>query len=160
MGSFISREALVHLRPTWRSGRRRVVFTNGCFDILHRGHLDYLTKAKALGDLLVVGINTDASVRRIKDAGRPIVAEEDRAVMVAGLSPVDYTCLFDEDTPLALITALVPDILVKGADWSIDDVVGKDVVEQAGGTVQTITFLPNHSTSGIIKKILEHYRNK
>jgi len=132
-----------------------VVQCHGCFDILHRGHVDYLSKARALGDILIVGVNTDSSVRRLKGANRPIVQEDDRAAVLAALAVVDYACLFDQDTPYELIRALVPDILVKGADWSVGDIVGKDIVEAAGGAVRTIEFLPNRSTSNIIQKIVQ-----
>jgi len=154
MGSVVDRAQLVKIRGTLKREGRRVVFTNGCFDILHLGHVDYLTKARALGDTLVVGVNTDASVQRLKGPSRPVVVESDRASVLAALSAVDYVCLFDEETPAELIRALVPDVLVKGSDWKVDDVVGKDVVEAAGGKVLTIPFLPNHSTSSIIEKIL------
>jgi len=154
MGRFVVLTDLVRIRQEWKQLRKKVVFTNGCFDIIHRGHVDYLEKAKALGDILIVGLNTDSSVRRLKGSQRPIVEEEDRAQVLAGLQSVDYVCLFAEDTPYEMIKALVPDVLVKGADWSVDNVVGKDVVESAGGSVQTIQFLPNRSTSRIIDKIL------
>lgn len=153
MGSVVTRDELVNIRSRLRSEGRRVVFTNGCFDILHRGHVEYLTKAKAKGDVLVVGLNTDASVRRLKGPSRPVVSQDDRAIVMASLGVVDYVCLFDEDTPLELITAVVPDVLVKGADWPIDKVVGRDVVESAGGTVQTIEFVPDRSTTSIIERI-------
>lgn len=156
MGVVLSRTELVGIRKQLKMAGTRVVFTNGCFDIIHRGHVDYLTKAKALGDVLVVGVNTDSSVQRLnKGPGRPVVEEDDRAAVMAALVPVDYVCLFDEDTPYELIKSLVPDVLVKGADWAVNDVVGKDVVESAGGSVQTIAFLPNRSTSKIISKIAE-----
>ena len=134
-----------------------VVFTNGVFDILHRGHVEYLLKARALGDRLVVGLNADASVRRIKGDKRPVVAEGDRAFILANLVPVDYVCLFGEDTPLELITRIVPDVLVKGADYRIEDIVGREVVERAGGRVSTIEFVPDRSSSGIIERILERF---
>lgn len=155
MGRVLARQELMLWRANLKSEAKKVVFTNGCFDILHRGHVEYLTKASVLGDALVVGVNTDESVRRIKGMNRPIVGEGDRAVLVAALEVVDVVCLFGEDTPLELIKAIVPDVLVKGADWPIDKVVGKDVVEEAGGSVQTIEFLPNYSTTAIIRKILE-----
>jgi rfaE bifunctional protein nucleotidyltransferase chain/domain len=154
MGKFVALTDLVRRRHEWKQSRKKVVFTNGCFDIIHRGHVDYLEKAKALGDILIVGLNADTSVRRLKGLQRPIVEEEDRAHVLAGLQSVDYVCLFAEDTPYEIIKALVPDVLVKGADWSVDAVVGKDLVESAGGSVQTIQFLPNRSTSRIIDKIL------
>jgi rfaE bifunctional protein nucleotidyltransferase chain/domain len=155
MGTVVSRAQLVAIRQQLKKEGKRVVFTNGCFDILHRGHVDYLTKARSLGDVLVVGLNTDRSVARLKGVGRPVVEQEDRAAVVAALAAVDYVCLFDEDTPYELIRALVPDILVKGADWSPDAIVGKDIVESAGGTVHAIEFLPNRSTTRIIQKIAE-----
>lgn len=154
MGMVLTRDNLVELRQQLRKSAQRVVFTNGCFDILHRGHVDYLAKARALGDILIVGVNTDASVRRLKGDSRPIVQEDDRAAVLAALGCVDYVCLFDEETPYELIRALVPDILVKGSDWSIGDIVGKDIVEAAGGAVHTIEFLPDRSTSSIIQKII------
>jgi D-glycero-beta-D-manno-heptose 1-phosphate adenylyltransferase len=153
MGKILSRSELLQVRRQLKAEGKRVVFTNGCFDILHRGHVDYLTKARAQGDVLIVGLNTDASVQRLKGPTRPVVEEEDRAVVIAALAVVDYVALFDEDTPYELIRSLVPDILVKGADWSVNDIVGKDVVEAAGGAVHTIEFLPNRSTSKIIQKI-------
>jgi rfaE bifunctional protein nucleotidyltransferase chain/domain len=153
MGEVITRNALIPLRRQWKQEAKKVVFTNGCFDIIHRGHIEYLTKAKALGDLLVVGLNTDASVQRIKGPKRPIVSEGDRAIVLAALRMVDYVCLFDEDTPYELIRAVVPDVLVKGSDWSIDAIVGRDIVESSGGSVQTIDLLPLRSTSAIIEKI-------
>jgi rfaE bifunctional protein nucleotidyltransferase chain/domain len=155
MGEILSRNDLVPIRHQLRKAGKRVVFTNGCFDILHRGHVDYLSKARAQGDVLIVGINTDSSVKRLKGSGRPIVDEIDRAAVIAALADVDYVCLFDEDTPYELIRALVPDILVKGADWALNDIVGKDIVESAGGSVHTIEFLPNRSTSKIIQKIIQ-----
>lgn len=154
MGQVVSADELAHGRQRWREESKTVVFTNGCFDIVHRGHIEYLTKAKALGDILIVGVNSDESVRRIKGNGRPIVPQEDRAFIIANLVPVDYVCIFNEDTPLNIITYLVPDVLVKGADWKINDVVGKDLVERHGGRVVTIEFTPNQSTTRIIQRIL------
>jgi len=158
MGVILSRNDLLRVRRQLKAEGKRVVFTNGCFDILHHGHVDYLMKAKAQGDVLILGLNTDNSVKRLKGPDRPIVEEGDRAAVVAALASVDYVCLFDEDTPLELIRALVPDILVKGADWSVNEIVGKDVVEGAGGSVHTIEFLPNRSTSKIIQKIAQTLR--
>ncbi len=160
MGEILSRNDLAQVRQRLKAEGKRVVFTNGCFDILHRGHVDYLTRAKAKGDVLIVGLNTDGSVQRLKGPGRPIVEQEDRAVILAALAVVDYVCLFDEDTPYELIRALVPDVLVKGADWSVREIVGRDVVEAAGGSVQTIEFLPNRSTSSIIQKIVQSVHPK
>jgi rfaE bifunctional protein nucleotidyltransferase chain/domain len=144
----LTRDALVreHGRPRSHS----VVFTNGCFDILHRGHVEYLTRARALGDRLIVGVNTDASVRRLKGAGRPVVAEADRAYVLAGLACVDAVTLFSEDTPAALIEALLPDVLVKGGDYAPDQVVGRERVETAGGRLVLIPFVAGQSTTRII----------
>jgi D-glycero-beta-D-manno-heptose 1-phosphate adenylyltransferase len=153
MGEVVSHTELIKLRTQWKQLGKKVVFTNGCFDIIHRGHVEYLTKAKALGDVLIVGMNTDASVRRLKGPQRPVVEQDDRAFVLAALRVVDYVCLFDEDTPYELIKAVVPDILVKGSDWSVDKIVGKDIVEATGGIVQTIDFIPNRSTTTIIQKI-------
>jgi D-beta-D-heptose 7-phosphate kinase/D-beta-D-heptose 1-phosphate adenosyltransferase len=153
MGSVVTRDELVDIRNRLRNEGRRVVFTNGCFDIIHRGHVEYLAKARSKGDILVVGLNTDDSVRRLKGPSRPVVPQDDRAVVLAALGMVDYVCLFDEDTPLELIRAVIPDVLVKGADWPIDKVVGREVVESAGGTVQTIEFVPDRSTTSIIERI-------
>ena len=131
-----------------------VVFTNGCFDLLHPGHVAYLEEARALGDALIVGLNTDASVARLrKGPGRPVTPESDRARVLAALTCVDRVVLFDEDTPLALITAFAPDILVKGGDYRIHDIVGRDVVEARGGKVLVLPFLPGYSTSALINRI-------
>ena len=157
MGRVVTIDEMVDLRASLRSERRRLVFTNGVFDILHRGHVEYLLKARALGDRLVIGLNSDASVRRIKGEKRPVVAEGDRAFILANLLPVDFVCLFGEDTPLELITRIVPDVLVKGADYRIEDIVGREVVERAGGRVATIEFVPDRSSSGIIERILERF---
>ena len=155
MGRVVSREELRTIRHRLKEEGKRVVFTNGCFDIIHRGHVEYLSRAKAMGDVLIVGVNTDDSVRRLKGPNRPVVDQEDRAHVLAALAMVDFVCLFPEDTPYELIKAVVPDVLVKGSDWPVDAVVGKDVVEQAGGAVRTVEFLPNRSTSRLIDKILE-----
>ena len=136
---------------------RRVVFTNGCFDLLHAGHVKYLQKARSLGDLLVLGLNSDASVRRLKGPRRPLICEDERAHILAALDCIDYVTLFDEDTPLELIKMLKPHVLAKGGDYSIDGVVGKDVVEAYGGRVELITFVDGKSTSNIIDTILERY---
>jgi D-beta-D-heptose 7-phosphate kinase/D-beta-D-heptose 1-phosphate adenosyltransferase len=135
----------------------KVVFTNGCFDLLHVGHIEYLNKAKALGSLLVVGLNTDASVRRLKGDKRPIVPQFQRADMLAALECVDYIVLFEEDTPLTLIGAIQPDILVKGNDYQLHEVVGRDVVEAAGGKVELVPFCTDVSTSSVIQTIVRRY---
>ncbi|MGD8319306.1 MAG: D-glycero-beta-D-manno-heptose 1-phosphate adenylyltransferase [Gemmatimonadota bacterium] len=150
----LTRETLVDRYG--RPRRETVVFTNGCFDLLHRGHVAYLSEARALGDALVVGVNTDASVRRLsKGPGRPLVAEEDRAYVLAGLACVDAVCLFDEDTPRALVSALLPDVLVKGGDYAMDQVVGRDEVVAAGGRVVLIPFVDGYSTTDLIERIKE-----
>jgi rfaE bifunctional protein nucleotidyltransferase chain/domain len=134
----------------------RLVFTNGCFDLLHRGHVAYLAEARALGEALVVGVNTDASFRRLgKGPGRPVVAEEDRAYLLAALTGVDGVCLFDEDTPRALIARLLPDVLVKGGDYRLGDVVGREEVETSGGSVVLIPFVEGYSTTELIRRIRE-----
>jgi rfaE bifunctional protein nucleotidyltransferase chain/domain len=140
----------------WRRPRtERLVFTNGCFDILHRGHVESLFAARALGDALVVALNTDASVRRLKGAGRPIVPQDDRAIVMAGLACVDAVTFFDEDTPRELIAALLPDVLVKGGDYDAADVVGRQEVEAAGGRIVIQPFVEGRSTSDLIRRILE-----
>jgi rfaE bifunctional protein nucleotidyltransferase chain/domain len=132
---------------------RRVVFTNGCFDLLHPGHTRYLCAARSLGDYLVVAVNSDRSVRAIKGEGRPIMPEEARSEVLAALDFVDAVVLFDEDDPLAVIRALVPDVLIKGADWAEEEIVGGDVVKAAGGEVRRIEVIPGYSTTGIIERI-------
>lgn len=132
---------------------RKVVFTNGCFDILHRGHATYLAQARELGDLLVVGLNTDASVRRLKGPSRPVNCEHDRAFLLAALACVDFVILFDEDTPAELIRQVRPDVLVKGGDYTLDNIVGADFVLQNGGTVTTIPFVDGYSTTLTLQKI-------
>lgn len=136
-----------------RPREERVVFTNGCFDLLHPGHVAYLDEARRLGDRLVVGVNTDASVRRLKGDARPLVSEDDRAAVLAGLASVDAVTLFDEDTPRALIAALSPDVLVKGGDYDVEAIAGRDVVEQAGGEVRVIAFRPGYSTTSLLERI-------
>jgi len=140
----------VHL---WRSEDKCIVFTNGCFDLLHPGHIDYLAKARALGDVLIIGLNDDDSIRRLKGPGRPINPLADRAIMLAALKSVDLVIPFQEDTPLQLITALKPDILVKGGDYQPDDIVGAEEVRANGGTVIVMSFVDGHSTTSLIKRI-------
>jgi D-beta-D-heptose 7-phosphate kinase/D-beta-D-heptose 1-phosphate adenosyltransferase len=136
---------------------RRVVFTNGCFDLLHAGHVKYLQKTRRLGDILVLGLNSDASVRRLKGEKRPLICEDERAHILAALDCIDYVVVFDEDTPLELITALKPDILAKGGDYKIEGVVGRDFVESYGGRVELVSFVDGKSTSNIIERVLELY---
>jgi rfaE bifunctional protein nucleotidyltransferase chain/domain len=139
-----------HLSPYTSQGLK-VVFTNGCFDILHRGHVEYLSKAADLGDVLVVGLNTDASVRRLKGEGRPVNNEEARALVLASLCFVDAVVLFDEDTPYELIKAVHPDVLVKGADYKVEDIVGHDLVTSYGGLVTTVPLVEGYSTSKLLR---------
>lgn len=143
------------LIQTWKKEGEPITFTNGCFDILHLGHVDYLQKAKNIGGKLIVGVNSDDSVRRIKGALRPIVDENSRMRILASLEYVDCVIPFDQDTPLELISLLMPDVLVKGSDYSIENIVGADVVLKNGGRVETISLVEGQSTSGIIDKILE-----
>ncbi|MCU0577270.1 MAG: D-glycero-beta-D-manno-heptose 1-phosphate adenylyltransferase [Desulfobacterota bacterium] len=131
----------------------KVVFTNGCFDIIHAGHVTYLAKARVMGDCLVVGLNSDSSVRRIKGPERPINREQARAAVLGALACVDHVVLFEEDTPLNLIECIRPDVLVKGGDWAVEDIVGADVVRSSGGQVITIPFEDGFSTTGIIRRI-------
>ena len=141
-----------------RPRNERVVFTNGCFDVLHHGHVTYLEQARRLGDVLVVGVNTDASVSRLKGSGRPFVSEGDRAHVLAGLGAVDGVTLFDEDTPAGLIAALLPDVLVKGGDYRPEDIVGGDVVEANGGSVVVIPFVEGYSSSDLLDRMREGER--
>jgi D-beta-D-heptose 7-phosphate kinase/D-beta-D-heptose 1-phosphate adenosyltransferase len=147
----LSKETLLARFGPPREGT--VVFTNGCFELLHRGHVEYLAQAKALGDVLVVGLNSDASVQRLRGAGRPLVAEADRAAVLAALRSVDAVTLFDEDTPLELISTLLPDVLVKGGDYDLDGIVGREVVEEAGGEVRALPFVAGHSTTSILDRL-------
>lgn len=153
MGEVIGIEELRQLIEGSRSGGLKIVFTNGVFDILHAGHLEYLKRSKKLGDILIVGVNTDESVKTIKGPSRPFNREEDRAALLAGFECVDYVTLFAETTPINLISLLKPDLLVKGADYSMDEIVGKDVVESSGGEVKLIPFKEGFSTNSLIDKI-------
>lgn len=155
MTAVLPRDAL--LARYERPRDERVVFTNGCFDLLHRGHVEYLEAAAALGDRLIVAVNSDASVRRLKGEGRPVVAEEDRAIVIASLGCVDAVTIFDEDTPRALIAGLLPDVLVKGGDYAAEDVVGHAEVAAAGGEVRILSYREGHSTSEIIRRIREDH---
>ena len=148
-----TREAMVRLCNVWRASGQKIVFTNGCFDILHHGHLDLLANAADKGNKLVLALNTDASVRRLKGPERPVTHEDDRAFQAASLLCVDAVCLFDEDTPLEIIQLLRPDVLVKGGDYSIDNIVGAPFVLQNGGSVEIIPFVSGYSTTSIISRI-------
>jgi len=145
-------DRISELAASLRADGKRIVFTNGVFDILHAGHVTYLEKARALGDVLVVGLNTDASVRRLKGPERPINSEDDRACVIAALRAVDHVILFGDDTPIDVITALLPDVLVKGGDYTRDTIVGADEVEAHGGTVCTIPLVDGRSTTAIINR--------
>jgi rfaE bifunctional protein nucleotidyltransferase chain/domain len=151
------REALKEKVQVLKRGGKKIVFTNGCFDLLHIGHVRYLEAARAEGDVLVVGVNSDRSVRQIKGPGRPLVPENERAEVLASLACVDFVTLFDEPDPLVTIRSLMPDVLVKGADWGEDAIVGRDVVEAMGGRVVRIPLTEGASTSRIIEKILTNY---
>ncbi|GAB6065271.1 D-glycero-beta-D-manno-heptose 1-phosphate adenylyltransferase [Aquifex pyrophilus] len=153
----VSLKELLRILEEERKKGKKVVFTNGCFDIIHAGHVDYLEKAKKLGDILVVGLNSDDSIRRIKGEKRPVNTQEHRAKVLSSLKPVDYVVIFEEDTPEKLIKAIKPDVLVKGGDWPLEKIVGKDFVESYGGKVLTIPFTYDVSTTKIIEKILKLY---
>jgi rfaE bifunctional protein nucleotidyltransferase chain/domain len=153
VGVIVSREAAVTLREKWKREGKRVVFTNGCYDVLHPGHIRLLERAKSLGDVLILALNTDASVRRLKGPSRPLLAEAERAELAAALEAVDVVTFFDEDTPRELIACLLPDVLVKGADW-VHFIAGKEEVEAAGGKVFALPLEPGYSTTGIVDEIL------
>jgi len=150
---FHSRESLVKVRDQWKHRQEKVVFTNGCFDILHLGHIDYLSKAADLGERLIIGVNTDASVSKIKGPNRPIIEEVTRLTKLASFAFVDGVILFDEETPMELIKSVRPDVLVKGGDYKISTIVGADFVKQNGGNVIVIPFLEGHSSTNYINKI-------
>jgi rfaE bifunctional protein nucleotidyltransferase chain/domain len=160
MKNFYSYEEIAEISERLKAEGKIIVFTNGCFDILHAGHVDYLNKAKAFGDILIVGLNSDSSIRRIKGDKRPIINENERAFLLSNLKAVDYVTLFYEDTPYELIKKIVPNVLVKGGDWSIENIVGRDIVEQNGGIVKTIQFAYNQSTTNIINRIANAYLNE
>jgi len=151
----LSREDLIIRRRAWKDNGETVVFTNGCFDLLHPGHVRLLEQARALGTVLVVGLNSDRSLRALKGAGRPLVQETERAELLAALAMVDAVTIFDEDTPRELVAALLPDVLVKGGDWQPDEIVGREEVEAAGGRVVAVPYIEGYSTSAIIEKILK-----
>jgi D-beta-D-heptose 7-phosphate kinase/D-beta-D-heptose 1-phosphate adenosyltransferase len=145
--------SLVDERRAWKAAGRTVVFTNGCFDLLHPGHVALLEEARGHGDVLVVGLNSDRSVRELKGPGRPVLGQGERAEVLAALEAVDRVVVYDEPTPIEVIRALVPDVLVKGADWALDAIVGRDVVEAAGGRVVRVATIPGHSTTGLLERI-------
>jgi len=146
-------QSAIDLINTWKSESKKIVFTNGCFDILHSGHIQYLSEAAELGDKLVIGLNSDSSVSRLKGSDRPIKSQECRADILAFMEAIDMVIIFDEDTPLELIEKIIPDILVKGGDWSTDQIVGSDIVLKNGGEVKSLSFLKGFSSTRIIEKI-------
>ena len=155
-----ARRELLRIIKDLKAEGKRIAFTNGCFDLLHIGHVRYLEEAKALGDVLVVGVNSDASVRKLKGPKRPILPEAERAEILSGLGCVDYITLFDEMDPLKLIASLRPNVLVKGGDWTKEQTVGKEVVERSGGEVVIIPFVKGASTSNLIETILKKYEKR
>ena len=153
MGSIYSREELILARQEWRRAGRKVVFTNGCYDVLHPGHIRLLESARSLGDALILALNTDSSVQRLKGPNRPLIPQRERAELAAALQAVDAVTFFDEDTPRELIAAVLPDVLVKGADWS-HFIAGREEVEAAGGQVLALPLEPGYSTTGILEEVL------
>ena len=153
------RNELIEIRKRLKAENKKVVFSNGCFDILHAGHVDYLNKAKLYGDVLIVALNSDDSVKRLKGSKRPIVKEDERAFVIANLKSVDYVTFFEEDTPAKIIDDLIPDILVKGSDWKIENIVGRETVEKNGGKVERVEFVNFQSTSNIIDTIIKKFKD-
>jgi rfaE bifunctional protein nucleotidyltransferase chain/domain len=150
-------EEIVEIRAELRRRKKKLVFTNGCFDILHVGHVRILNQSRTSGDVLVVGINSDSSIRKIKGKLRPVIPEEERAEILAALASVDYVFIFADPTPQRIIDAIVPDVLVKGADWGASDIIGHDTVLNAGGTVQNLPLVEGVSTTAIIERVLERF---
>lgn len=146
-------EELEPLLIQWRKQHLKIVFTNGCFDLLHRGHIEYLAKAKSFGDILIIGLNSDKSVKILKGPTRPFINEEDRGVVLESLKFVDAVILFEEETPFNVINKIIPDVLVKGGDYNINNIVGKKTVEDNGGEVVTVEYIKGFSTSNLIEKI-------
>jgi rfaE bifunctional protein nucleotidyltransferase chain/domain len=157
MGRLLSRLELAAEMKRLQAAGKKVVFTNGVFDLLHVGHLRYLTQARSLGDVLVIGLNADSCVKRLKGELRPILPEAERAELLAGLACVDYVCLFSEDDPRELIKAATPDLLVKGGDWPIDKILGRDTVEAHGGKVLSLPFVEGRSTTSIVQDIARKF---
>ena len=153
MGKIVSQDELVQIAAREKRNGRRIVFTNGCFDLLHPGHVRCLAEARSLGDVLVVAVNSNHSVRGNKGSERPLVPEQDRAEVLAGLTSVDYVTIFDEPTPRELISRVLPNVLVKGADWALDQVAGREEVEAAGGRVVSIPLAQGYSTTSLLEKI-------
>lgn len=159
MSKILDRESLIVERRRLREQGQRVVFTNGCFDVLHPGHVRFLQEARSLGDVLIVAINSDRSAHQLKGPGRPILNQEERGEVLAALEAVTYVTVFDEPTPRELIAALLPDVLVKGGDWPLDQIVGRDEVEAAGGTVYSLPYAEGYSTTNLIERILQRHRS-
>jgi D-glycero-beta-D-manno-heptose 1-phosphate adenylyltransferase len=157
MDNVLPIDEMKSLRKKFKEENKKIVFTNGVFDLVHAGHVDYLLKAKALGDILIVGLNSDKSVKRIKGEKRPLINQTERAFLLSNLKPVDFVIIFEEDTPFELIKELIPDILVKGADWSLEKIIGSDIVIKNGGEVKNIRFVNEQSTSKIIDAVLSRY---
>ena len=153
MGRFYTRPELVRARREWKAAGKKVVFTNGCYDILHPGHIRLLERARSLGDILILALNTDSSVQRLKGPSRPLIAQDDRVELACALEAVDAVTLFDEDTPRELIAEVLPDILIKGADWS-HFIAGREEVEAAGGRVMALPLEPGYSTTSMVEGIL------
>lgn len=153
----LTREDAAKKVALWQEKGDKVVFSNGCFDLVHRGHVEYLSKAASLGQKMVLGLNTDASVRHLKGEGRPVVDEYSRAILLASLSFIDAIVLFDEETPFELIKAVLPDFLVKGSDYVVENIVGYDVVTERGGEVKTIDLVEGFSTTLLIERIKKYY---
>jgi rfaE bifunctional protein nucleotidyltransferase chain/domain len=153
MRKFYTRPELIAQRARWKLAGQTVVFTNGCYDLLHPGHIRLLERARSMGDVLVLALNSDASVQRLKGPTRPLISEKERAELAAGLEAVDAVTLFDEDTPRELIAAVLPDILIKGADWA-HWIAGREEVEAAGGKVLALSLEPGYSTTGIVEQLL------
>jgi rfaE bifunctional protein nucleotidyltransferase chain/domain len=153
LGQFYTREQLLRERAEWKRAGKKVVFTNGCYDVLHPGHIRLLEAARSLGDILILALNTDSSVQRLKGPTRPLIRENQRAELAAALAAVDAVTFFDEDTPRDLIAAVLPDVLIKGADWA-HFIAGREEVEAAGGQVLALPLEPGYSTTGILEKVL------
>lgn len=153
MKKIVTPQKLKPILEKLKKQKKKIVFTNGCFDILHAGHVRYLAQAKKCGDILVVGLNTDQSVKKIKGSSRPIVSQEERAEVIAGLEVVDFITFFDEDNPYKLIATLKPNVLVKGGDWKINQIIGSDIVLKNGGEVKSLRYHKGRSTTNIIENI-------
>jgi rfaE bifunctional protein nucleotidyltransferase chain/domain len=158
LAKILERDALIQRIQELKRAGKRIVFTNGCFDLLHPGHIRYLQEARSLGDALVIGVNSDRSVRELKGPQRPILSELERCLLLSGLESVSYVTVFDETTPLELIRSVLPHVLVKGGDWDPAEIIGREEVEASGGTVASLPYEKGQSTSGIIERILSRYR--